>query len=90
MKCKDCDKTDCLYRTQESVECGWECVFFENRDKSHFIELPDEWQGVRIRAAIAAMQEIIKSGFNLSAENRETIAKMAVSQANALIEQLKK
>ena len=47
------------------------------------------WQDVHERAAIAVMQGIITSGFNLSAENRETIAKLAVEQADALIEQLK-
>lgn len=81
MKCKDCTM-ECRYRTSDGEK---ECEF-QNR----IIIAPDEWQGVRIQAAIAAMQGIITSGFNLSAENRETIAKMAVSQANALIEELKK
>lgn len=80
MKCKDCT-INCDYRTSDAEK---ECKF-----QNHVIQIPDEWQNVRIQAAIAAMQGIITSGFNLSAENRETIAKMAVSQANALIEQLK-
>ena len=89
MKCKDCSKTDCPYRTQKSVECGWECVLLENRDKSHVIQIPDEWQSVRIQAAIAAMQGVMNF-FGSIDYNRETIAELAVAQADALIAELKK
>ena len=43
------------------------------------------WQEVRVRAAIAAMQGLVKRQGSY-----ETIAKLAVEQADALVEQLKK
>jgi len=54
-------------------------------------ELSDDehWQDVRERAAIAAMQGVMNF-FGSIDYNRETIAKLAVEQADALIEQLKK
>lgn len=80
MKCKDCTM-DCHYRTSDGEK---ECEF-QNR----IIQLPNEWQGVRIQAAIAAMQGIMNF-FGSIDYNRETIAKLAVEQADALIEELKK
>ena len=47
------------------------------------------WQDIRERAAIAAMQGIMNF-FGSIDYNRETIAKLAVEQADALIEELKK
>lgn len=47
------------------------------------------WQDVRERAAIAAMQGVMNFFGSLD-YNRETIAKLAVEQADALVEQLKK
>jgi len=49
----------------------------------------EHWQDVRERAAIAAMQGIMNFFGSLD-YNRETIAKLAVEQADALIEELKK
>ena len=53
----------------------------------------EHWQDVRERAAIAAMQGIlcapIVEGINPN-PSREHIAELAVAQANALIEELKK
>lgn len=49
----------------------------------------EHWQDVRERAAIAAMQGVMNF-FGSIDYNRETIAKLAVEQADALIEQLKK
>ena len=46
------------------------------------------WQSVRIQAAIAAMQGVMNF-FGSIDYNRETIARLAVEQADALIEQLK-
>ena len=80
MKCKDCTM-DCPYRTSDGEK---ECEF-----QSHVIQVPDEWQSVRIQAAIAAMQGVMNF-FGSIDYNRETIAELAVAQANALIEQLKK
>ena len=80
MKCKDCTM-DCHYRTSDGEK---ECEF-----QNHIIQLPDQWQGVRIQAAIAAMQGVMNF-FGSIDYNRETIAKLAVEQADALIEELKK
>lgn len=49
----------------------------------------EHWQDVRERAAIAAMQGVMNF-FGSIDYNRETIAKLAVDQADALIEKLKK
>ena len=46
------------------------------------------WQDVRERAAIAAMQGVMNF-FGSIGYNKETIAKLAVELADALIEQLK-
>ena len=48
----------------------------------------EHWRDVRERAAIAAMQEIMKT-FGFIDHNKETIAKLAVTQADALIDKLK-
>jgi hypothetical protein len=71
---------DCCYRTSDGEK---ECEFM-----NHVIQIPDQWQGVRIQAAIAAMQEVM-TRFNLIINNKDTIAKLAVEQADALIKQLK-
>lgn len=47
------------------------------------------WNNLREQAAIAAMQGVM-SFFGSIDYNRETIAKLAVEQADALIEELKK
>jgi hypothetical protein len=80
MKCKDCT-TECRYRTSDGEK---ECKFQNN-----VVQIPDEWQNVRIQAAIAAMQGVMNF-FGSIDYNRETIAELAVEQADALIEQLKK
>lgn len=80
MKCKDCTM-NCHYRTSDGEK---ECVF-----QNHITQVPDEWRYVRIQAAIAAMQGMM-SFFGSIDYNRETIAELAVEQADALIEQLKK
>lgn len=80
MKCKDCTM-DCHYRTSDGEK---ECEF-----QNHIIQLPDQWQGVRIQAAIAAMQGVMNF-FGSIDYNRETIAKLAVEQADALVEVLRK
>ena len=49
----------------------------------------DHWQDVRERAAIAAMQGVMNF-FGSIDYNRETIAKLAVEQADALIKELRK
>lgn len=49
----------------------------------------EHWQDVRERAAIAAMHGLMDLFVSLS-YNKETIARMAVEQADALIAELKK
>ena len=48
----------------------------------------EHWQNVRERAAIAAMQGVMNF-FGSIDYNKETIAKLAVEQADALIDKLK-
>lgn len=78
MKCKNCTM-DCPYRTSDGEK---ECEF-QNR----IIQVPDEWHGVRIRAAIAAMQGFL-SRTDYHADLK-TLAKDSVKLANCLVEQLK-
>ena len=80
MKCKNCTM-DCHYRTSDGEK---ECEF-----QNHIIQLPDEWQGVRIQAAISAMQGVMKF-FGSIDYDKEAIASLDVEQADALIEELKK
>lgn len=79
MKCKDCTM-DCHYRTSDEEK---ECEF-----QNHIIQLPDEWQGVRIQAAIAAMQGFLSCPHHSA--NWTTLAEDSVKLANCLIEELKK
>ena len=78
MKCKNCTM-DCPYRTSdEEKECE-----FQNR----IIQVPDEWHGVRIQAAIAAMQ-----GFLSRTSYHADMKKLAIDSvklADYLVEQLK-
>lgn len=80
MKCKDCSYTDCPGRTSDAEK---ECEF-QNR----IIKVPDEWQGVRIQAAIAAMQGFLSR--QTYRTDFSTLAKDSVRLANCLVEQLKK
>lgn len=52
------------------------------------IDEDEHWQSIREQAAIAAMQGVMNF-FGSIDYNRETIAKLAVEQADALVEQLK-
>ena len=81
MKCKYCNVVGCVYRTSDAEK---ECEF-----QSHVIQVPDEWQYVKIQASIAAMQGVMNF-FGSIDYNKETIARLAVEQADALIEELKK
>ena len=81
MKCKDCNVVGCSYRTSDAEK---ECEF-----QRHIIQVPDEWQYVRIQASIAAMQGVMNF-FGSIDYNRETIAELAVEQADALIKELRK
>ena len=56
--------------------------------KIYNVEKVDYWTDFRNKAAIAAMQGVMNF-FGSIDYNRETIAKLAVEQADALIKQLK-
>ena len=56
--------------------------------KIYNVEKDDYWVDFRNQAAIAAMQGVMNF-FGSIDYNRETIAKLAVEQADALIKQLK-
>lgn len=79
MKCKDCTM-DCCYRTSDAEK---ECEF-----QNHIIQVPDEWQCVRIQAAIAAMQGFLSR--QTYKADLATLSKDSVRLANCLIEELKK
>ena len=85
MKCKDCNVVNCSWRTSDAEK---ECQF-----QSSIIQVPDEWHGVRIQAAIAAMQGALANCYLHSVNNNipySKIAKESVLYAYALIEQLRK
>ena len=81
MKWKDCNVVSCVYRTSDAEK---ECEF-----QSHVIQVPDEWQGVRIQAAIAAMQGMLANN-GLYLKEGDTFPNLAVRYADALIEELKR
>lgn len=71
-----------LYIDENHVGYSLKDLDFGNEEVKH-------WQDVREKAAIAAMQGIMNF-FGSIDYNREIIARSAVEQADALIEQLKK
>ena len=90
MKCKDCNSTLCPYRTSDAEK---DC-FYESH--SNYPMPRDLWnndntdlQSLRNQAAIAAMQGAMNF-FGSIDYDKDTIAKLAVEQADALIEELKK
>ena len=79
------DNSDILYKQDylefDTLNTGLK-TNEQNADEKH-------WQDVKERAAIAAMQGVMNFFGSLD-YNRETIAKLAVEQADALIAILKK
>ena len=71
-----------VYVDENRVGYALNDLDFGNEENEH-------WQDVRERAAIAAMQGVMNF-FGSIDYNRETIAKLVVEQADALIEELKK
>ena len=71
-----------LYVDENCVGYTLDELDFGNEEDEH-------WQDVRERAAIAAMQGVMNF-FGSIDYNKETIAKLAVEQADALINELKK
>lgn len=81
------------YATLTLEQCdSWGNPIEVKPEEIELIQEPTEdehWQDVRERAAIAAMQGVMNF-FGSIDYNRETIAKLAVEQADALVEELKK
>ena len=75
------------YIDSQGVEHGREGTDYDLDFES--IDNSEHWQDIRERAAIAAMQGVMNF-FGSIDYNRDTIAKLAVKQADALIEELKK
>ncbi len=69
---------------RESLNYYWD---FESIDDTQDKDL-QYWQDVRERAAIAAMQGVMNF-FGSIDYNKETIAKLAIEQADELVKQLK-
>ena len=70
---------------------SWGCTIEVKPEDVELIQEQTEdehWQSLRNKAAIAAMQGVMNF-FGSIDYNRETIAKLAVEQADALIEELK-
>ena len=67
---------------------GNEPMTFEQMKELEAMYLQHDWESLRNHAAIAAMQGVMNF-FGSIDYNRETIAKLAVEQADALIEKLK-
>lgn len=93
------EKVEVCHTTVENfdyVELGFsqlKGVWVKRVWKAEELIIPEDehWQNIRERAAIAAMQGVMNS-FDSIDYNRETIAiaKLAIEQADALIEELKK
>lgn len=66
-----------------------EPLTFEQMKEMQAIIMQHDWETLRNQAAIAAMQGVMNF-FGSIDYNRETIAKLAVEQADALINELKK
>ena len=89
MECKNCNNTLCSYRTSDAEK---DCFYERHPDYPMPIDKWDndntDWQSLRNQAAIAAMQGVMNF-FGSIDYNKETIAKLAVEQADALIDKLK-
>jgi hypothetical protein len=89
MKCKDCNSALCSYRTSDAEK---DCFYESHPDYPMPRDLWNndntDWRALRNQAAIAAMQGVMNF-FGSIDYNRETIAKLAVEQADALIDKLK-
>lgn len=89
MKCKDCNSTLCSYRTSDAEK---DCFYEKHPDYPMPRDLWNndntDWQGVRIQAAIAAMQGFLSR--QTYRADLPTLAKDSVRLANCLIEELKK
>ena len=89
MKCKDCNSTLCSYRTSNAEkDCFYESHPDYHMPRDLWNDDNTDWQALRNQAAIAAMQGVMNF-FGSIDYNKETIARLAVEQADALIDILK-
>ena len=82
------EEIDCLQFKDSYVLYKADMVEFENELKGNEPDV-EYWEQLRHQAAIAALQGVMNF-FGSIDYNRDTIAKLAVEQADALVEQLKK
>lgn len=97
-KCPKCGHCEVLSSVEDDIEMpkeekeqvlGHEVFTFEQMKEMQQMQLQHDYEALRNQAAIAAMQGVMNF-FGSIDYNRETIAKLAVEQADALIEELKK
>ena len=76
--------------TYSRLDCNGKIAEEYDEDELELLNKTEDkhWQDVRERAAIAAMQGVMDF-FGSIDYNKETIAKLAVEQADALIDKLK-
>ena len=77
-----------MTREEKSSVLGHEPFTFEQMKEIETMHLQHDWDALRNQAAIAAMQGVMNF-FGSIDYNRETIAELAVAQADALIDKLK-
>lgn len=85
------------YSELPGTSFGVDCEYYKdevnqktyNEDELDFINVYPDWQQVRIQAAISAMQCLL-SNDKFCVYSEKDIAKYAVKQSDALIEELKK
>lgn len=78
-----------MTKEEKSSVLGHEPFTFEQMKEIEAMHLQHDWDALRNQAAIAAMQGVMNFFGSLD-YNRETIAELAVEQADALIKELRK
>ena len=81
-------ETKCMTKEEIASVVDHKPLTFEQMKEIEALYLKHDWEALRNQAAIAAMQGVMNF-FGSIDYNKETIAKMAVEQADALIKQLK-
>jgi len=104
MKCKDCNSTLCSYRTSDvEKDCFYESHPDYPMPRDLWYNENTDWQALRNRVAIAAMQgtitilgsnafqDVVVEGYSGNKKSYPNeIAQFAVACADSLIEELKK
>ena len=78
-----------MTKEEMSSVLGHEPLTFEQMKELEQLHLQHDWESLRNQAAIAAMQGVMNF-FGSIDYNRETVARLAVEQADALIEELRR